>query len=178
MTRGGRIAIRLREPAGAEIAEAAVILPLVFLFIIGIYWFGRAFNIYTTINQAAREGARVAVAQSCATCGNAGATPTQVGTQVQSSLQASNLDPTQMAAPTATPPNGCGSLSTQVMCQKPPSLNMCVYYKAQLNSSTATPPAGGVVVAFKYPYQVYFPFPSLNFQQIQMTATVQMKGEY
>ena len=59
------------ETVGAEIAEAAVVLPLVFMLILGIYWFGRAYNIYATITHAAREGARAATAQACATCGNA-----------------------------------------------------------------------------------------------------------
>jgi Flp pilus assembly protein TadG len=51
---------------GSEIAEAALVLPILFMLLLGIYWFGRAFNVYATINHAAREGARVAVAQSCA----------------------------------------------------------------------------------------------------------------
>src|SRR5215468_897499 len=58
----------------AEIAEAAVVLPLVFMFLLGIIWFGRAFNIYTTITQAAQQGAISAARSTCATCGNA-ATP-------------------------------------------------------------------------------------------------------
>ena len=45
---------------GAEIAEAALVLPLVFMLLLGIIWFGRAFNIYSTIQQAAQQGAIVA----------------------------------------------------------------------------------------------------------------------
>ncbi len=59
-----------RETSGAEIAEAAVVLPLLFMLLFGIMWFARAFNIYTTINRAAREGALAAAAHNCATCGN------------------------------------------------------------------------------------------------------------
>jgi hypothetical protein len=168
------------DDAGAEIAEAAVILPLVFLFLIGIYWFGKAFNIYSTIDAAAREGARIAVAQSCATCtpANTLASTTQIGAQVTSTLQASHIDPAQILPPTATAPNVCGTTNTAATCNSPSGLNMCVYYNAQLDSALATPQACGVVIAFKYPYQFYFPFTSLNFQQIQMTANAQMKGEY
>ncbi len=43
---------------GSEIAEAALVLPIFFMIMLGIYWFGRAFNVYATINHAAREGAR------------------------------------------------------------------------------------------------------------------------
>jgi len=60
--------VRLKKIAtgttGSEIAEAALVLPIFFLIMLGIYWFGRAFNTYATINHAAREGARVGVAQT------------------------------------------------------------------------------------------------------------------
>ena len=53
--------LRLKKIAtgttGSEIAEAALVLPIFFLIMLGIYWFGRAFNTYATINHAAREGA-------------------------------------------------------------------------------------------------------------------------
>ena len=61
----------LHDAAGAEIAEAAVVLPLLFMLLFGIMWFARAFNIYTTVNRAARLGALAESANSCATCGNA-----------------------------------------------------------------------------------------------------------
>ena len=51
------IALQLRSADGAEIAEAAMVLPLVFMLLLGIVWFGRAFNIYSTITQAAQQGA-------------------------------------------------------------------------------------------------------------------------
>ena len=60
----------LRDSSGAEIAEAAVVLPLLFMLLFGIMWFARAFNIYTTVNRAARQGALAAAANNCATCGN------------------------------------------------------------------------------------------------------------
>ncbi len=44
---------KLGEP---EIAEAAIVLPLMFTMLLGIYWFGRAYNVYSTITHAAREG--------------------------------------------------------------------------------------------------------------------------
>ena len=57
-----------RESTGSEIAEAAVILPLLFALLFGIVWFGRAFNVYATINRAAHEGAQAAAVFACATC--------------------------------------------------------------------------------------------------------------
>ena len=85
------------ETAGAEIAEAAVVLPLLLLLLFGILWFARAFNIYTTINRAARQGALVAATNNCGTCGNDNC-PDQVYIQtnvVNPILTASHLDPAQ-----------------------------------------------------------------------------------
>ncbi|MGA9977139.1 MAG: TadE family protein, partial [Candidatus Sulfotelmatobacter sp.] len=45
---------------GSEIAEAALVLPLMFMMLIGIFWFGQAFSMYGTITHAARQGARAA----------------------------------------------------------------------------------------------------------------------
>ena len=90
---------------GSEIAEAALVLPIFFMIMLGIYWFGRAFNVYATINHAAREGARAAAAPTCATCAgpvnptfcstgiSCQPTPDQVAGLVKQALQASSLDP-------------------------------------------------------------------------------------
>jgi uncharacterized iron-regulated membrane protein len=66
----------LTGSVGSEIAEAALVIPIFFMIMLGIYWFGRAFNTYATINHAAREGARLAVAQTCATCATPNGQPT------------------------------------------------------------------------------------------------------
>ncbi len=84
------------DSTGAEIAEAAIVLPLVFMLLLGIYWFGRAYNIYATITYAAREGARAATAPTSATLGNTTLTPDQVATRVLQVLQASKLNPAQV----------------------------------------------------------------------------------
>ncbi len=56
------------ETRGAEIAEAAVVLPLMFMILLGIFWFGQAFSIYGAITRAAQEGARAGAAPYCTTC--------------------------------------------------------------------------------------------------------------
>jgi Flp pilus assembly protein TadG len=60
-----------RDDAGQEIVEAAFVLPILFLIMLAIFWFARAFNISATLDRAAREGIKVASRASCATCGNA-----------------------------------------------------------------------------------------------------------
>jgi Flp pilus assembly protein TadG len=178
----GRCKKILGETRGAEIAEAAFVLPLVFMLLLGIYWFGRAYNIYATITHAAREGARVAVASSCATCTTGGgpntpSTPAQIASTVTQTLQASHLDPSQINvyAPSS---NFCGGLAAATACNAAASNNnITICTNVQLNPGSTGPPACGVSVSFQYPYQFVFPFISLNMQRIFLKADVQMQGE-
>jgi Flp pilus assembly protein TadG len=169
---------------GSEIAEAALVLPIFFLIMLGIYWFGRAFNTYATINHAAREGARLAVAQTCAACGNAQPSLTAIGTQVAQALQASSLDPGQvtMAGEPLTRA-ACGGGTTSCKTPSVGQPQICVYYNVQLQPAASLPlnsgaPACGVSVQFQYPYQFALPYTSLNMQKIMLNAGVQMTGEY
>jgi hypothetical protein len=169
---------------GSEIAEAALVLPIFFMLMLGIYWFGRAFNVYSTINHAALEGARAATAQTCATCGspNLAQTADQVGAQVKQALQASNLDPAQVTHSLGITRTACGG-GPAVSCSVPAAdPHVCVYYNVTLPSLPPNPgtgaPACGVSVEFQYPYQFLLPFTSLNMQKIMLSAGVQMTGEY
>src|SRR5690348_3478710 len=60
----------LREENGAELTEAALVLPILLTLLLGIFWMGRAYMVYETITRAAREGARYEVLPSCSSCGN------------------------------------------------------------------------------------------------------------
>ncbi len=92
------------ETSGAEIAEAAVVLPLLFMLLFGIMWFARAFNIYTTVNRAARQGALAAAAHNCATCGNTAPNLAYIQTNVVNPiLAAAHLDPGQVTNFNVTP---------------------------------------------------------------------------
>ena len=52
---------RNRSERGAVLVEAAIALPLLLLVVMGIIDFGRLFQRYEVVTNAAREGARVAV---------------------------------------------------------------------------------------------------------------------
>lgn len=56
-----RLSRRSRSERGAVLVEAAVALPLLLLVVMGIVDFGRLFQRYEVLTNAAREGARVAV---------------------------------------------------------------------------------------------------------------------
>lgn len=51
-----------RRSRGGTLLEAALTLLVLFVFLFAILEFGRAYNIYQTLTNAAREGARFAVA--------------------------------------------------------------------------------------------------------------------
>lgn len=52
---------RLRNQRGAALLETAVTLPLILLVSVGIFEFGRAYQVQQILTNAAREGARIAV---------------------------------------------------------------------------------------------------------------------
>ena len=168
---------QLAGETGAEIAEAALVLPIAFMFLLGIVWFGRAFNIYSTITQAAQQGAIAAARPSCATCGNT-TSDTTVSNAIAGVMQASKLDLSQIQANPNLP-----SLASQCPSAPLPSCtttsnNVAICRSVVLNPTGATdPPQCGAVVTFQYPFQFYLPFTSLNMQRILLTAESQSRME-
>lgn len=50
-----------REQSGQAMVEMALVLPVIVLIVFGIVEFGRIFNSYLVVTNAAREGARIGV---------------------------------------------------------------------------------------------------------------------
>jgi TadE-like protein len=169
----------LRDNGGAEIAETAAVLPVLFSVLLAIFFFGRAYNIYGTITQAAMQGARAAVAPACATCGNVPLTADLIATNyVGPALQASHLNPAQVT-PLAPVACQCGSVGcgTPVACDPAgtgaiPSI--CVQQNVILTNTAGTTQSCGTSVSFQYPYAFDLPFHQFS---LQMKATAQMQGE-
>lgn len=80
------------ETLGAELVEFAMMVLVLVILIIGIFWVGRAISVYQALGRAAREGARIALAPSCATCGDAAATYATVQTAVQNYLNSASIN--------------------------------------------------------------------------------------
>ena len=55
---------RLRNQRGAALIETAITIPLVLLVSVAIFEFGRAYQTWQVLTNAAREGARVAVLEA------------------------------------------------------------------------------------------------------------------
>jgi hypothetical protein len=159
----------------AEIVEAAMVLPLVFMFLLGCVWFGRAFNIYTTITQAAQQGAITAARATCATCGSDFPNISTVANSVVSVMQASSLDPNQIKQYQPATIQSC-TVSTLPCATSPQKVTVCS--NVLLNASSATQaPQCGTLVSFQYPFQFNLPFTSLNNQQIVLTAQAESRME-
>jgi len=173
-----------RETRGQEIAEAALVLPIVFMVMLGIFWFGQAFRIYGTITHAAREGARAAVAPLCATCGVPLNPPTLAQNAVnalQNALLAAKLDPAQPKKyPVTRPALFLCTTGAAAPCDgtQLTQAGVCVQNNVQLSGINSTGLAGcGVSVSFQYPYQFWLPFTSLSNQRIFVPAQAHMKTE-
>jgi len=164
------------ETSAAEIAEAAAVLPLMFMVLLGIFWFGQAFSIYGTITRAAQEGARAGAAPQCTTCTVGNSAAQNANNAVIAALAAAKLDSTKARQPITLPATqACGGGS--VSCDGSVS-NVCVQTGVQL-SNTSSGGAGvcGIAVSFQYPFQFWLPFTSLNNQQIWLTATAHARLE-
>lgn len=94
-----------RETRAAEIAEAAAVLPLMFMMLLGIFWFGQAFSIYGAITRAAQDGARAGAAPTCSTCSSGSSAAANAVAAVNADLLASKLDPTQIQVPPSPQPS-------------------------------------------------------------------------
>ena len=148
----GRLATDAR---GAEILEAAIVLPILLTLLIGTVWMGRAYNVYETMTRAAREGARFAVAPSCATCGNAAPTDSEVTAVIDAALSAANIDP--------------ANVNPAITITRNQVLNLQDPNSVQVS---------GVVIRFGYPFQFVVPFTSLNMSTITISTSVQMRQEF
>ena len=144
---------RAGEENGAELVEAAILLPVLLMLLIGIVGFGMAYNVYQTITHAAREGGRFAVPPTCATCGNSIPSDDEIRAVIHAALSAAALDPSQVN------PNPIPILRNQLL------------------NPGSTPEERGVVIAFRYPFQFLVPFTSVHLTTLSIPTQVQMREE-
>jgi Flp pilus assembly protein TadG len=162
------------DTRGSEIAEAAAVLPLMFMFLLGIFWFGQAFSLYGAITRAAQDGARAAAAPYCTTCASTNSPATNAINAVNAALTIAKLDPNQAQLPSPQPAfNSCGGPTT---CSGS-STNVCIQGPVQLSDTATGTGICGVSVSFQYPFQFWLPSTSLNKQRILLTASARVRME-
>jgi hypothetical protein len=165
-----------RETRAAEIAEAAAVLPLMFLILLGIFWFGQAFSIYGAITRAAEDGARAAAAPYCVTCTSVNSPAANAVTAVNTAMLASRLDPTKIPA-LSSPPTVLACQGGAASCTTVAGSNVCVQAPVQISSTSGGSSVCGVSVTFQYPFQFWLPFTSLNKQRILLKASARARME-
>lgn len=169
----------IAETRGAEIAEAAAVLPLMFMVLLGIFWFGQAFSIYGAITRAAQEGARAgSYSPNCTTCAadSLALRKANAVTAVQAALQASKLNPA-LAQPPATPPTYTTCLGGTPSCDLAASGQYCIQAPVRLATDPGATGVCGMSVSLQYPFQFWLPFTSLNKQRIWITSSALVKLE-
>lgn len=193
MSKWNKMRALARQTDASEIAEFAAVLPVLFMVLIGIFWFGQAFRIYGTITHAAREGARAAVAPLCATCSGTNNPTQNAWAAVQAAMNAANLNPAQLQQPANLPSlcpcvEGSPTSCTGIGASPPPlncdnsQNNICVQGTigpAALLSTPATGGAGtcGISVSFQYPYSFWLPFASISNRTVYLQAQAEMRTE-
>jgi Flp pilus assembly protein TadG len=163
----------LADEQGSALLEFAITLPLLVVFVVGIYDFSGAFNQKQKIEQAAQEGAILAGAQPTSDIQSSNANPASlqaVVTAVLNSLAASGVLPNAPCnAPTVAPPSGLTWTYTISGCNSAYTSNDLVItinrgcVCAAGPACTAAPPcasgppvAVGTSVTVTYPYHWKF----------------------
>ena len=166
-----RLVTKYKEECGAELVEAALVLPILLMLLLGIVWLGRAYNVYETITRAAREGARYAVLPSCATCSPANVmeeTYTAAGTTTsQACISNPTYEFTNYIAPSLTA-SALDPSKVKNYCQQAVVMNP---------TSDTSSRQCGIEVSFQYPVQLAIPFTSLNATTIDIPASSTMRME-
>jgi archaellum component FlaF (FlaF/FlaG flagellin family) len=117
------------ESKGQAIVEAAVILPILFVIVFGILWFGRVMNVYSTLYRAAHDAAQAYGSNTCGSCGN--------DVPLNSEVKANVVDPILHAAHL----NGRITFTTA---------------RVQLNrNSTVIENGTNIVLTYTYPLKLY-----------------------
>jgi len=153
----------LRDTQAAAILEFAVALPILVVFVVGIYDFSGAFDQKQKIEQAAQEGAIVAGAQPMSDLlaqNNANPVSLQaVTTAVYNSLLGSGvIPPGTCTLPATTPgPTGLTWAYTISGCNPAHSTdNLVITINRGWVSTATTPAVVGTVVTVQYTYYWQF----------------------
>ncbi|HVB97704.1 MAG TPA: TadE/TadG family type IV pilus assembly protein [Candidatus Dormibacteraeota bacterium] len=141
-----------RGERGADVFEAALVLPIVLTLFLGMIVLARGWDIYQSMTRAAREGVRQAVTTSCATCGNS--------YEPDSNIQNDIVFPALKAVGINTSDPTLTSSYAQGYAWLDTSQQVC-----------------GAYITFQYPYTIKLPFIPINLGTVDLTTRVQMRLE-
>jgi len=145
---------------GSAILEFAITLPLLVVFVVGIYDFSSAFNQKQKVEQAAHEGAIVAGAQPTSDIVSTNGNPDSlqpVVAAVFNSLVVSNvLSGSGCSAPAATRPGPPLAWEYKIKNCSGASGDLIIIVNRGAASVANSPAAVGTTVNVSYPYQWRF----------------------
>jgi hypothetical protein len=182
----------LMDARGSALLEFAIVLPLLVVFVVGIYDFSGAFNQKQKVEQAAQEGAIIAGAQPTTDIApTPGSDPDSlhpVVTAVFNSLVGSGVVPSGTCTPpgTASGPAGLAWTYTISGCSSAYATDNLVITINRGWVSTPGPPASvGSSVQVSYPYhwrfnsviQLLFPGPSGYAATTQVTESATVHNQ-
>jgi len=145
-----RIKARFASEKGSELVETSAVILLFMMLVMGVFQFGRAYNIYQNITNAAREGARFAVAPERGG-GVTYPTTSEIRTVVVNYLNSANLaDP--------------GATRLQILP------NQSLGGVATCNPAVSGSPCG-TGVSLSYPFSIF------GFGSIDINTSVVMRNE-
>src|ERR1019366_2216982 len=151
-----RVVSLLRDVEGAALLEFAISLPLLVVFVVGIYDFSGAFNQKQKIEQAAQEGAIIAGAQPTSDIASPAAPDSllPVVSAVYNSLVGSAVVPTGTCSPPGTATGPIGLAWTYTLAGCPDNLVITINRGTVVNS--VSPALVGTSVQVQYPYHWRF----------------------
>ena len=176
----------MRDESGATLVEAALVLPVFFLLLLGIFEFGLIFSAYHSMLGAAREGARYAVApdpfNAAAGMAYALPTPAQVASKVCDKIQAGVFGVGQITACRGGSPGTLANATCPSASGTQPSLSSDNVYIGQCSVAVPLPytcktVTGGcgselyLQVAVRRTVQLFWGW------RIPLTATAVMRSE-
>jgi len=150
----------LREVQGAALLEFAISLPLLVVFVVGIFDFSGAFNQKQKIEQAAQEGAIIAGAQPMSDIASSDGNPTSlqaVSTAVFNSLTGSGVLANGACSPPGAASGPVGLTCTYKIsgCDSAGDVLVITINRGWVAGS-GTPMPVGTVVTVAYPYHWRF----------------------
>lgn len=181
-----------KDTRGTEIVESAFVLPIVFMFVIGVIWFGLVFLIYGTLAQGTRTGAEAAVAPFCATCGTTPSPAASAQTAVYNALAAAHLNKNNLVPWGGTSPKWtvpmlctCGTATSSSACTTAAPCDTGVTDACvQVNVQLSYPSQGGagtcgvsVSARYQYPYHFSIPLTTLDIGNVLVPGQAQMRAE-
>jgi Flp pilus assembly protein TadG len=152
--RAGLLRRLVTETRGQDLIEFAFVLPILVMLLLGMVWMGRAISVYQALGRAARDGARAALAPTCATCGDTATGVAAVTTVVTNDLTAASLN-----------------AGNAIISVSPPSPPIDPADNVNYRFS-------GVTVNIIYPVQLNIPFTPWNGTTISLNSTVTMRQEF